>query len=372
MHETTPTGRPGRWPADRPAHGSADLPDGPALAGSSRGGGSLGSRRLSRRRLGVLAALGLLPLAGCGLRPATAYTPDVAPGKIKRIDDLAQGARITVTGKNFTEQLILGKIGVIAARAAGFEVDDLTNVPGSVPVRELMTNGGADMTWEYTGTAWLTYLGETKGIPDKKKQWQAVHDADLDNGLTWLPPAPLNNTYALAVRSEAVEELGGITKLSQLEDLPVKDRTICVESEFNSRADGLVPLLKAYDIPRGKDDGVPAGNISLYDTGAVYTATDRGSCNFGEVFTTDGRIQSLDLKILEDDRHYFPAYNVAPVLRTETLTKHPQLQDVYETVTPELTDDALRSLNLRVDEGGELPADVAFDFMVEQGLVSRP
>jgi osmoprotectant transport system substrate-binding protein len=332
----------------------------------------LRSARIGRRGFGALSALALLPLAGCGLRPATAYTPDVAPGEIEPIEGLPRGSRLTVTAKNFTEQLILGKIGVIAAQAAGFEVTDLTNVPGSVPVRELMTSGGAGMTWEYTGTAWLTYMGETEGIPDKTKQWEAVRDADVDNGLTWLAPGPLNNTYALAVRSDAVDELGGITKLSQIADLPVEDRTLCVESEFNSRADGLIPMLEDYDIPRGDEDGVPADNISLYDTGAVYTATARGACNFGEVFTTDGRIESLDLKILEDDRGYFPAYNVAPVLRTEVLEEFPGLKDVYDQVSPVLTDEALRSLNLRVDEGGELPADVAFDFMVEQGLVSRP
>lgn len=77
-----------------------------------------------------------LPLAGCGLRPATAYTPDVGPGSIQPLPDLPARARLTVTGKNFTEQLILGKIGVIAAKAAGFQVDDLTNVPGSVPARQ--------------------------------------------------------------------------------------------------------------------------------------------------------------------------------------------------------------------------------------------
>lgn len=328
--------------------------------------------RLPRRHLAAVLGLAALPLAGCGLRPATAYTPDVGPGAITPIADLPEDASLTVTSKNFTEQLILGKIGVIAARAAGFEVEDLTNVPGSVPVRELMLSGDADMTWEYTGTAWLTYLGGTEGIADQQEQWEAVRDADAAHGLTWLEPAPLNNTYALAVRSEAVEELGGITTLSQLRDLPVEDRTICVEPEFNSRADGLVPLLKTYGIPRGAADGVPVDNISIYDTGAVYTATDRGSCNFGEVFTTDGRIDSLGLTILEDDLGYFPAYNVAAVLNTRTLETYPGLADVFDQVTPLLTDDALRTLNLRVDEGGELPADVAFDFMVEQGLVSRP
>lgn len=338
----------------------------PAAPSAPRPGG------ISRRHLGALAGLALLPLAGCGLRPATAYTPDVAPGSITPIEGLPADASLTVTGKNFTEQLILGKIGVIAARAAGFQVDDLTNVPGSVPVRELMTSGDADMTWEYTGTAWLTYMGETEGIPDKQAQWEAVRDADVANGLTWLPPAPLNNTYALAVRSDAVEELGGISSLSEIADLPVEDRTICVEPEFNSRADGLIPLLEDYGIPRDAADGVPEENISIYDTGAVYTATARGSCNFGEVFTTDGRIESLDLTILEDDKGYFPAYNVAPVLSTATLEKHPELADVFDQISPAITDDALRALNLRVDEGGELPADVAFDFMVEQGFVTRP
>ncbi|MFC7456270.1 glycine betaine ABC transporter substrate-binding protein [Brachybacterium sp. GCM10030267] len=325
--------------------------------------------RLGRREFGALA---LLPLAGCGLRPATAYTPEVAPGSIQPIDGLPDDATITVTGKNFTEQLILGKIGVLAAQAAGFTVNDLTNVPGSVPARELMTSGSADMTWEYTGTAWLTYLGETEGIPDKQEQWEAVREADAENDLTWLEPAPLNNTYAFAVRTEAIEELGGVRTLSDLAELPVEERTLCVEAEFNSRADGLLPMLETYGIPRGDADGVPADNISIYDTGAVYTATDRGSCNFGEVFTTDGRLDSLDLTVLEDDLGFFPAYNVAPVLNSTTLETYPQLADVYAQVTPFITDEALRELNLRVDEGGELPADVAFEYMVEQGLVTEP
>lgn len=329
--------------------------------------------RIGRRGWGVaLAGLSVGLVAACGLHPATAYTPESAPGTIEEIDGLPDGASITVTGKNFTEQLILGKMAVIVAQAAGFTVTDLTNVPGSVPVRELMISGEADVTFEYTGTAWLTYLGETEGIPDQQEQWEAVRDADAANGLTWLPPAPLNNTYALAVRAEAVEELGGISTLSGIAELPVEDRTICVEAEFNSRLDGLGPMLETYDIPRGDPQGVPNENIMIFDTGAVYTATDAGTCNFGEVFTTDGRIESLDLAVLEDDRGYFPAYNVAPVVNTETLQEYPELEGIYDALAAELTDERLRELNLRVDEGGELPADVAFDFLLELGMVTEP
>ncbi|TPW77889.1 glycine betaine ABC transporter substrate-binding protein [Schumannella sp. 10F1D-1] len=332
------------------------------------------SARLRRRGIaaGALAAAALVALTGCGLQSAAAYAPDAAPGSIEKIDGLPADATITVTSKNFTEQLVLGKIAVISAKAAGFQVVDKTNVPGSVPVRQLMLAHDADMTWEYTGTAWLTFLGHEQGIPDKQEQYDAVRKADAKSGLTWLPPAPLNNTYALAVRSEAVKELG-VTKLSDIAKLPVDQRTICVESEFNSRSDGLTPMLKKYGLERGAADGVPDSNIKIYDTGAVYTATDKGSaCNFGEVYTTDGRIKSLDLTVLEDDAKFFPAYNVAPVLQTATLKKYPQLKTIFDQISPKLTDETLQELNLRVDEGGEDPGDVAFDFLRKNGFVTQP
>lgn len=329
-------------------------------------------RQNGRRRgtlAAILASLALL-LTGCGLQPATSFVPAAGPGSIEEIPG-AEGETITVTSKNFTEQLILGKIAVLAMQAAGFDVEDLTNVPGSQPVRELMLSGQADVTWEYTGTAWLTYLGKKEGIPNQQKQWKAVRKADKKNGLTWLPPAPLNNTYAMAVRSEAVDELGGISKLSDIKDLPVKERTFCVESEFNSRSDGLNPMLKHYGLKRGSPQGVPNDNIGIYDTGAVYSATDNGACNFGEVFTTDGRIDALDLTVLEDDKHFFPAYNAAPVINTETLKEFPQIADVFAQISPKLTSDVMRKLNGKVDVKGMQPAQVAFDWMVKQGLISE-
>lgn len=318
---------------------------------------------------GLLVGLALI-LGGCGLQPATSFVPAAGPGSIEEIPG-AEGQTITVTSKNYTEQLILGKISVLAMQAAGFDVTDLTNVPGSQPMRDLMLSGQADVSIDYTGTAWLTYLGKKEGIPNQEKQWQAVREADKKKGLTWLRPAPLNNTYAMAVRSEAVEKLGGISKLSKIKDLPVEDRTFCVESEFNSRSDGLNPMLKYYGMERGSPQGVPNDNIGIYDTGAVYSATDNGACNFGEVFTTDGRIDALDLAVLEDDKNFFPAYNAAPVVRTETLEEFPQIKDVYARIMPKLTSDVMRELNGQVDVEGREPADVAFDWMVKEGFISE-
>ena len=319
---------------------------------------------------GVLAVTGLL-LTGCGLQPATSYVPQVGPGDIKPIAGL-DGAALTVTSKNFTEQILLGKISVLAARAAGFDVTDLTNVPGSQPVRELLLSGQADIAWEYTGTAWLTYLGHGSGIPDQEAQWEAVRKEDLTNGLTWGQPAPMNNTYGIAIRSEEVAKLGGISKLSDLAKLPVAQRTFCVESEFNSRPDGFAPLLKHYGLDRGAANGVPSKNIGIYDTGAIYSATDKGDCNFGEVFATDGRIDALDLTVLKDDKKFFPSYNAAPIFYTKTLKKFPQLAEIFAQISPALTDETLRGLNLKVDVLGEEPAKVAFEWMKAQGYITDP
>ncbi|MCG2624314.1 glycine betaine ABC transporter substrate-binding protein [Arthrobacter sp. I2-34] len=328
------------------------------------------SKAAGRRRagtVGLLAAAALL-LSGCGLAPAASYVPEAAPGSIQPVPG-AEGVPVKVTGRNNTESLILAKMAVLAAQAAGFEVSDLSNVPGSQPTRSLMLAGKADIIWEYTGTAWLSFMGHDSGIPDQKAQWQAVHDEDLANGLTWGAKAPLNNTYALSVTNETAKKYG-LSKLSDIAKLPVDQRTFCVEPEFNSRPDGFGPMLKHYGLDRGSASGVPEGNIGVYDVGALYTATDSGQCTFGEVYATDGRIDALGLTVLKDDQQFFPAYNVAPVFNSRTLAAHPQLAGIFEQMSPLLTDRTMRKLNLKVDVEGQEPADVAFEWMKEQGFLS--
>jgi osmoprotectant transport system substrate-binding protein len=273
-----------------------------------------------------------------------------------------------VGSKNFTEQLVLGKIAVILLQSAGAEVTDLTNIPGSASARYAQIDGQVDLEWEYTGTAWISYLGHTKPIPDEQKQYEAVRDEELrKNDLVWAEPAPMNNTYGFATPTETLKKLG-ITKLSEIADLPADQRTFCVESEFKNRNDGFQPMLEKYDLPLGQE--VPQGNVKTLATGAIYAATDKGECNFGEIFTTDGRIKALDLTVLEDDRQFFPKYNVATVFRKEVLDEHPELRDLFAPVSAKLDDKTLIELNAQVDVDGRDPVDVAHDWLRKEGFLA--
>ncbi len=129
----------------------------------------------------LLAAVLLAMVAGCGLTSGSPMVDDVEPGTVGRGQPL-EGAKLTVTSKEFTEQLILGAIMGIAFQAAGAEVIDRTGIQGSVGSREAVVKGEADAGFEYTGTGWITYLGNSRPIPDPREQWLAVREADAKNG----------------------------------------------------------------------------------------------------------------------------------------------------------------------------------------------
>lgn len=317
-----------------------------------------------RRATGLLLAAVLVAASGCGLQSGSPMSDDVRPGTIGRGEPL-KGAHLTVTSKEFTEQLILGAIMGIAFEAAGADVLDRTGIQGSIGSREAVKSGDADGGYEYTGTAWITYLGNSKPIVDPHKQWEAVRDADLKNGMTWLPASKLDNTYALAMNQANYKKYRTKT-LSQVAALAKKDPgavTLCVEGEFANRADGLPGMEKAYGM------NIPAKNATQMDTGIIYTQVAKGKCTYGEVFTTDGRIKSMNLVVMADDKHFFPNYNVAPMINTKTLKKWPAIAGVLDPITKKLDNNVARTLNAKVDVDGQDPHQVALDWMKQQGFV---
>jgi osmoprotectant transport system substrate-binding protein len=268
-----------------------------------------------------------------------------------------------IGSKDFSEQYILAYLTTDLLNAHGANLKANTKLVGSQNVRQALENKQFVGYWEYTGTAWITYQGNTTPITDPKAQFDAVKKADAAKGISWLNPAPLNNTYAFAIRSAEGKKLG-VTSLSQVAKLPKKDQTFCIESEFSTRDDGWPGLKKAYGID------VPDSNVKLLDTGLIYTATQKGQdCNFGEVFATDGRIQALDLTVMKDDKKFFPVYQGAFSMQDSILKKYPAISGIIAKLSPLLTTEQMQKLNAQVDVDGREPAKVAEDFLKSKGLI---
>ncbi len=322
-----------------------------------------------RATLGVgLAAALLAPalLSGCGLHSGSMMVDDVEPGTIGR-DKPLEGANLTVTSKEFTENIILGQVIGIAFQAAGAKVLDRTNIQGSIGAREAIKSGDADAMYEYTGTGWITYLGNEKPIVDPREQWSAVRAADRRNGVAWLPPASLDNTYTLTV-NQANAEKYGVRTLSDVAAATRRDGSLklCVDTEFAFRDDGLPGMREAYGMRW------PGSRVRKMEAGVIYREVRKGSaCTFGEVTSTDGRIQAMKLVVMEDDRHFFPNYNAAPEIHGKTLEKHPEIAEVLNPITAKLTNAVAQRLNAKVDVDGEDPHDVALDWLVAEGFVKK-
>lgn len=324
------------------------------------------TRILSRTLAACLATE--LVATGCGLQNGGSVPLPVGPGRAGTVAEL-EGVKITVGGKDFTEGVLASYFVEFLLAAAGMEVSDMSSLAGSNSFRQALVTGQVDIGMEYTGTAWMSYMGNEEPIRDPRGQWEAVRDADLaEYDIRWMPPTTVDNTYSFAVNRSTAEEKG-LRTLSDYARLVQSDpgsAVTCMETEFSVRRDGWPGMAEAYGFdPR-------AVQVSIMQPGIIYQATSVGrECGFGEVYTTDGRVKGLDLVVLEDDERFFPVYNLATVVRGEVLDAHPQIADVLAPLADELTNDVMVELNMRVDVDGEDPAQVARDFLVEKGLVSE-
>lgn len=302
----------------------------------------------------ALATAGALALTGCA---------GSSSGSSGSQGSELEGLAGEIGAKDFAEQYVLAHLTTELLNAHGADLTANTKLVGSTNVRQALETGEFIGYWEYTGTAWITYHGETEPVQGREAQYEATKAADAELGIAWLDPAELNNTYAFAIRAEKATELG-VATLSDVAALPLEEQTFCIESEFSTRDDGWPGLTAAYNID------VPDSNVALLDTGVIYTATAEGTdCNFGEVFQTDGRIQALDLIVMEDDLEFFPAYQGALTLSQSVLDEFPAIADVMDKLTPLLTTETLQNLNAQIDVEGEEPRFVAIDFLEEHGLI---
>jgi osmoprotectant transport system substrate-binding protein len=313
------------------------------------------------RLMAVLAAAALAVTACGGGGGGETGGGGGGEGSLSAID--LSGATFRVGSKEFT-----GQIAVQALEATGASAGNLTTITGSTNVRTALTAGEIDMYWEYTGTGWTTHMRhEPQSAPKGDQElYDAVAAEDKGNGIAWLAPAPVDNTYAIATAQGRDAQLG-VRTLSEYAALVNRDPAqgrMCAAAEFLTRDDGWPGLEKAYgfDLP---DNGVAELELSLVPQEIASGA----NCNFGEVTATDGAVAANNLVILDDDKQFFVPYNAAMTVRQEVLDQHPQLADVFDPIAEKLTTELMRGLNERVDVGGELPEDVAEQFLRDNGFI---
>ncbi len=262
--------------------------------------------------------------------------------------------RIVVASKNFTEQVLLGEIlARHIERRLGVTVERKLNLGGTMLAQEALVKGDIDLYPEYTGTA-LTAVLKQPPIADRAAALDRVRSSYRDQWrLEWLPPLGFNDTFAMIVRGETARAAG----LKTLSDAAAKQSwRLGVGYEFQQRPDGLSGLVKTYGL---RIDGQPV----TMDLGLLYAALDGRKVDLIAANSTDGLASAMDVAILEDDRHYFPPYECAVVVRAEALQRFPQLRPVLEELSGKLSDDVMRRLNYQVDGKHRPPAEVAAEYL---------
>ncbi|KAB0501836.1 glycine betaine ABC transporter substrate-binding protein [Pseudomonas moorei] len=271
---------------------------------------------------------------------------------------------IRIGARVFTEQTLLAEITSQYLRTKGYDVQ-VTGGLGSNLARSAHESGQLDMLWEYTGVSLVAYNHVTEKL-DSEQSYARVKELDGKKGLVWLTPSKFSNTYALALPKNVADEYPQINTISDLNkvlrDEAKTNHLVALDTEFANRSDGLDGMVKLYGM------NLTRTNIRQMDAGLVYTALRNGQVFAGLVYTTDGRLNAFKLKLLEDDKHYFPDYTAAPVVRQAYLDAHPQLAEQLKPLAELFDDNTMRQLNARVDVDHESPSAVAADFLRQHPL----
>ena len=261
-----------------------------------------------------------------------------------------RGADVIVVGsKNFTEQRILGELLAQTVESVGLRAERKLDLGGTFVCDAAIRAGQIDMYVEYTGTALAAILKEKPEGMDRAQVLARVREAYAKDGLVWTAPFGFDNTFALVVRRDAEE----VRTISDLAAHP-GDWRAGFGYEFKERADGYPGLAQAY--------GLELAEIRIMDLGLLYRALVDQKVDVVAGNATDGQIESLKLKVLVDDRGYFPPYEAAPVVRRVILERYPKLAAALEGLGGRISVQGMRRMNYEVDGGHRGPSEVVREF----------
>ncbi|NLD77051.1 MAG: hypothetical protein GX643_10325 [Acidimicrobiales bacterium] len=336
-----------------------------------------------RRLAGVLTALVLLT-AACGSDDddnAASDTPEAGATENGGADEVCEtaqdeddsvesladldfsGISVNVGSKDFVEQFVLGNLLIVGLEAGGASVTDSTNLGGTLVNREALLAGEIDAYFDYNGTGWTNFLEQDDPSFDSEELTNDVCVGDLaENDVRWLGVSPFNNTYGFATAGDS-DAAGG--DLQAMADYVTEneDATVCLETEFPNRPDGMVLFEEATGVV------IPDAQTQILETGVIYEETASGNCTFGEIFTTDGRIPALGLDVV-DDPGVFILYNVSLTMKDGLYQEAPEeFEAIADTLLNILDADTMAELNRQVSADGKDPKVVATEFLTAQGLI---
>jgi glycine betaine/choline ABC-type transport system substrate-binding protein len=327
--------------------------------------------RRTHTLLALLAALCLgLVVAACGSddkssssgsESSSSSKSSAAGTEIKPISGASSKPAITVGSKNFTEQFVLGEIYSQALEAAGFKVKRQLNLGSELIAYKALKAGKVDAYPEYTGTALTSFFGvKTADVPkDANKAYEDAKAGFAKNGITALAPTPFENTYRLGITKQTAKKLGNPTKIS---DLKGKESKLAITGfpECKQRQDCLLGVQDAYGLKFGK----------FVSSEQKYQVLDSGDADVAFIFTTDGDLAGGKYVVLDDDKNFFPPYNVTFNVRNQIMkTLGPEGQKVIEQVQKPLTEKVMQELNARVDIDKKKPAEAAKSYLQQAGFV---
>lgn len=263
---------------------------------------------------------------------------------------------LTLASKGFTEQNILVEIyKQLIEHDTDFKVKIKTGLDGDVLWKSI-TSKNVDAYVEYTGTGLLYILKH-----DAEYDAQKVYDIDKEQfnkkfDITWLDPIGFNNTYSFALRKERADELG----LKTTSDLAAKSKQLVfgTAQEYLKRDDGYPLVQKVYN--------TDFKDIKSIENHALdYQALQQKLVDVVMLYTTDGKIPSSNLTLLEDDKNVFLPYYAAPIVRNDVLKKHPELKKELNKLAGQITTEDMQKLNERVDVKHEKEVKVAREWLKE-------
>ncbi|GGJ29245.1 glycine betaine ABC transporter substrate-binding protein [Deinococcus roseus] len=279
---------------------------------------------------------------------------------------------IVVASKLDPEAQLLGQIILLTLKDAGFEVTDKTSLGDTGVARKAILSGEIDVYPEYTGNA--VYLFPDAKIAEEKAQnpqviYGLAKELDAKNGITWLNPANVNNTWALALPA-AFARANKISTYTNLATYLNRGGNLKVAGspEFFNRPDAFQLFENTYGFKLKADQKLLLAGATPLQTQQAAAAGQNG-VNAAMAYGTDGTIAALDLVVLKDPKNAQPVYQPSPIIRTEVLKANPKIQTLLNKAFRTLSQTGIQKLNAQIAVEGKPVREVAAAFLKSKGII---